>query len=637
MTKLRAGFATTVLAAFLMIDAHGLSAKEPASPRAASYQNWKHSGSMWLLTTPEGADLPAAASVEGFPLLVRLDKDWFDFAQARANGEDLRVSTSTGDPLACQIEESNAKHGTASIWVRIPSIKGNARQEIKLHWGQADATSESDGKAVFNESNGYLSVWHMNDPVRDEVGTLPSTDTGTTATAGVIGAARHLADGKGIFGGDKIPNYPTGASSHSTETWVRPERPNTTLIAWGNEQAQGKVVMQFRSPPHIRMDCYFSGGDVGSDSRLPLGDWYNNYDFVGDLDEVRISRVARSADWIKLQFENQKLHQTLVGPLVQPGNEFSVSPLQLVVGEGQSAKVSANAGGAQQVLWILKRDGQESIVATDRFSHAFDAGRVPKSLIAPRSNASDRGAISDNPLTATLTVNAIYAGEVRTKDIAITISDDIPEPVFTLAAPAKWDGRETIEVVPQISNLAEMQAKGAGQLNFHWAVDDVAVIKQVVPGKLNLKRAQGNGVMRVSATIDNGGAKGVQSITIAVTEPPPSKDLWVSRPLADTEQPEDNQFIARDGPVASCGVAIPIAAGRSEVSNRLLLNVSNGAARCLSRLTASRSNRMDSKSRSPSLWIRPPAAQRTRMQSPRLLTPVTAATAGRKSNSTSPV
>ena len=65
--------------------------------------------------------------------------------------------------------------------------------------------------------------------------------------------------------------------------------------------------------------------DIKSPARLWLGGWYNNYDFVGDLDEVRISRVARSADRIKLQFENQKPRQTLVGPLVQPGNEFSFS------------------------------------------------------------------------------------------------------------------------------------------------------------------------------------------------------------------------------------------------------------------------------------------------------------------------
>ncbi len=564
------------------------SADQATTKVNANYQDWKHSGSMWLLTTPEGADLPVDAKIEQFPVLVRLHRDFFDFAQANPNGSDLRFSSSTGERLVFQIEEWDAAKGFASVWVRMPLITGNSRQEIGLHWGNANAASESDGKAVFNESNGYLSVWHMSDPVRDEVGTLPSTDNGTTITSGMIGTARHLPGGKGIFGGDMIPNYPTGASSHSTEAWFRPERPNTTLIAWGNEQGQGKVVMQYRSPPHIRMDCYFSGGNVESDSRLPLGDWthvvhtycegeskiyvngvldgsnfeqggplnirtparlwiggwYNNYDFVGDLDEVRVSKVVRSAEWVKLQFENQKPNQSLAGSLVQPGNEFSVSHAQLAVTEGQSAVITAKAGGAQKVLWILKRDGQESIVASDRFAYTFNAGRVPRGIgFQPVNSDSKDDRLEAYPTT--LTVKAVYPNEVKFKNIAIRISDDIPEPVFTLAAPATWDGRQTIEVVPQISNLAAMQAKGAGQLNFHWAVDDVAVIKQVVPGKLILKRAQGNGVLRVTAAIDNGGAKVVQAITIAVKHPSRSNEPWLSRPLNDIEQPEDNQFIAR--------------------------------------------------------------------------------------------
>ncbi len=564
-------------------------ADEAPANQGVGYRDWKHSESIWLLTTPDGADLPADAKVEQFPVLVRLHRDFFDFAQAKSNGDDLRFSSSTGEPLAFQIEEWDAAKGVASIWVRVPQITGNSRQEIKLHWGNANAASESNGQAVFNESNGYLSVWHMNDPVRDDVGTLTSTDTGTAAIAGMIGMARHLPGGKGVFGGDKISNYPTGASPHSTEVWFRPERPNTTLIAWGNEQAQGKVVMQFRSPPHIQMDCYFSGGNVESGSHVPLGEWthvvhtyregessiyvngvldgtnlkqgpplnimtpsrlwiggwYDNFDFVGDLDEVRFSQVVRTADWIKLQYENQKPNQTLVGPLVQPGNAFSVSHAQLALAEGQSAIITAKAGGAQKVLWILKRDGQESIVATDRFSYEFNAGRVPRGIgFQPVKSDSNDHRLKAYPTT--LTVKAIYANEVKSKDIAITISDDIPEPVFTLDAPANWDGRQVIEVVPQITNLAEMQAQGAGKLNVTWTVDDVAVIKSIESGKLVLKRAQGNGVLRVTAAIDNGGAKVVQSIAIAVQEPPPSKDVWVSRPLADTEQPEDNQFIPRD-------------------------------------------------------------------------------------------
>lgn len=529
---------------------------------------------MYLLTTPAGADLPAGASLEGFPVLVRLHKDFFDFSAARPNGEDLRFSSSTGQPLAYQIESWDAAGGIASIWVRIPYIQGNSRQELKLHWGKSDAASESSGKAVFNASNGYLSVWHMHDAVQDEVGTLVSTDTGTTATAGTIGGARRFPPGKGIFCGDKNPNYPSGAAPHSTEAWIRAEQPNGRVVAWGNEQAQGKVVMHHRSPPHISMDCYFSDANVSGTANVPLsqwsqvvhtyqkgesrlyvngvldgvtkrdgnalnvrsparlwiGGWYHHYDFVGDIDEVRISQVTRSADWIKLQYENQKPQQTLVGPLVQPGLEFSVWRSELAVKEGSSATVTAQAGGAQKLYWILNRDGRESVVATDRFSYTFAAGRV----------------VGDQKLT--LQFKAIYPDEIKTRDIALTVQESIPEPVFTLPAPPSWDGRRTIEIVPQLTNREAMQAQGAGQLKFNWTIDGVATTKQIAAGKLVLQRAQGSGPMRVSVAIDNGGSAIVQSATIAVQEPPPSEDAWVPRPLTASEQPEDNQFYACDRP-----------------------------------------------------------------------------------------
>jgi hypothetical protein len=119
----------------------------------AQYPGWEYSGSVYLLTTPEGANVPASASEDGFPLLLRLHKDFFDFSQAKPKGEDLRFSAE-GNALAYQVEEWDGANGTASVWVRIPTIKGNARQEIKLYWGKVDAASESNGSAVFNESNG---------------------------------------------------------------------------------------------------------------------------------------------------------------------------------------------------------------------------------------------------------------------------------------------------------------------------------------------------------------------------------------------------------------------------------------------------------------------------------------------------
>ncbi|MCY2994037.1 MAG: DUF2341 domain-containing protein [Planctomycetota bacterium] len=536
----------------------------------AQYPGWQHSGSVYLLTTPEGANLPASASEDGFPLLLRLHRDGFDFSQAKPGGEDLRFSTSTGTPLAYQIEDWDAAQGTASIWVRIPTIKGNSRQELKLHWGKADAVSESNGAAVFNASNGYLSVWHMQEPVKDETGALESKDVGTTATAGMIGKARHLAGQQGIFGGEDIASYPVGASSHTTEAWFRPEQPNGRVLAWGNEHGQGKVVMHYRSPPHVMMECYFSGADVVGGSAIPLGQWvhvvhtyqkgdsrvyvngvldgtsitqgaplniksparlwiggwYHHYDFIGDIDEVRISQVVRSADWIKLQYENQQPVQTLTGPLVQPGHAFAVSPGQTTVLEGQHVDFSAAAGGAQKVAWVLKDAGQETLVATDRFQFTFQAGRV----------------VGDQSLT--LQFKAIYATEVKTKDIPITIKENIPEPAFTLRAPPTWDGRATIEVVPQITNLKELQANSAGDLHTTWNVADIAVIKEIATGKLILHRAQNSGKMTVTATVHNGGQPTTQTTTIVVAEP--QQDAWVARTPAQDEQPEDHQFYARN-------------------------------------------------------------------------------------------
>jgi len=566
MKPITAAFLTLTAILFPLLS----TAQDKRGAAVAPYPAWQHSGVLTILTTPEGADLPAAAVAEDFPLLVRLHKDWFDFKQAKADGADVRFSTSAGAPLPYQIEEWDAANGSASIWVRIPRITGNARQALRMHWGKADAVSESSGKAVFNESNGYLSVWHLGDTVQDEVGTLESKETGTSLTNGIVGKARHFPGKAGIFGGDKIPNYPAGASPHSSEVWFRSRTPNSTLVAWGNEQSQGKVVMQFRSPPHINMDCYFSGGNVASGSRLPLGEWthvvhtyqqgesalyingkldgsntknggplaiktparlwiggwYNNYTFVGDMDEVRISKVTRSADWVRLQFENQKPQQTLVGPLVQAGNAFAVSQEKVVVDEGKSVSFTAQAGGAQKIFWVLKRDGREEVVATDRFAFNFAAGRVT------------------GDATATLQFKAVYAGEVKTKDIAITVKEAIPEPVFTLKAPAAWDGRATIEIVPQVANLAAMQARGAGELKTEWSATPFAVIKEIAPGKLRLLRAQNSGKLTVTATVSNGGKASTQSVDIAVTEP--KRDAWMARVPAKDEQPEDGQFYTRD-------------------------------------------------------------------------------------------
>ena len=547
----------------------------------AQYDGWQHSGSLYILTTPEGANLPAMASEENFPLLVRLNKATFDFSQAQPSGADLRFSAG-GKPLAYQVEQWDAAQGAASIWVRIPLIKGNARQEIKLHWGKADAGSESSGSAVFNESNGFLTVMHLSDPVnpaKDEASSLTPTNMGTTASVGIIGQGRHFDIGKGIKGGEKITTLPTGDSPHTSEAWFKADQSNVDILGWGNQEWQGKVVMQLASPAHMNMDCFFSDCNVVGGSRIPmsqwihvantykrgesliyvngvldganssggakggrnnrgaplaiksparmyLGGWYGNYRFVGDMDEVRISKIVRSADWVKMEYESQNPRQTMVGMLVQPGSAFSVSPAAVTVEEGKSATITAQVGGAQKTYWVLKRDGAEFVVAVDQASYTLEAGRV----------------VGDTSLV--LQFKAVCANEVKIRDVPVTIKDTIPEPAVTLQAPSKWNGRDTIEVVSAIANLQAMKEKGAGEVRYKWTVSGGAVTKEIAPDKLILKRSQYTGPITVTLAADNGGATSVATAAIQVTEP--KTDPWVERIPARDEKPEDGQFYARD-------------------------------------------------------------------------------------------
>lgn len=539
---------------------------------SGQFAEWKHRGSLVILTTPDGADLPESAEEENFPVLVRLSRETFDFSQAKADGADLRFSMN-GQPLAYQIEAWDSDRGAACVWVRVPIISGNSRQELGLHWGKTDAGSESSGKTVFNASNGYVVVMHLGDgegSVKDEVGNVSPTDKGTTSCAGVIGLARRFDAGQGIACGEQLTTLPTGRGPYSTEVWFKARQVNGTVVGWGNEQAQGKVIMNVRSPPHVRLDCYFSSGNVASESRLPmsewvhvvhaykqgdsrlylngrldgvttsngsplnirnparmwLGGWYNNYRFVGDIDEVRISNVERSTHWVKLSHENQKSIQTLVGTLKQPGNTLAVSPEVVVVAEGESVTVTAQAGGADKVYWLLQRGEEESVVASDRFTYTLDAGRVT------------------GDTTWTLRFKAVYPDGAKTIDVPVSIRNTIPEPVFTLDAPRTWNGRDTIEVVSRISNLDAMKKAGAAALQYRWAVSGGAVIKEVAPDRLILRRSQYTGPIRVTSLIDNGGAEVAATADIQVTEP--VSDSWTHRTPDKDEKPEEGQFYARD-------------------------------------------------------------------------------------------
>ena len=538
------------------------------------YAKWQHSGRITIITTPDGADLPASASERDFPVLVRLDKDFFDFGQARRKGQDVRFVWAGGVPLPYQIEQWDPARGTASIWVKIPTIRGNATQAVRMYWGNSRASAESDGEKVFTTKAAFAGVWHLGDDLEDSTpNNLNGANTGTVNTRGIVGYGRRFAKGTFVGCGEKVSCLPTGNADRSMSAWIRPTsyESGPAVAGWGKQGLHHLSYMTLSNRGRVKFHGYaadpegvnmaslgqwhhaaltISGGKirftfdgveehstriVALDTSSPSGCYLGKHTpgpgpwarhFQGDLDEVRFASVARSPAWMTLCYENQKPMQTLTGPLVQEGQTFSVSQSAIAVKEGQRVAITAAAGGAQKLYWILKNGNKEEIISVDRFTLLFDAGRV----VGDTSRA--------------VRFKAIYPNGTKTKTIAISIKEDIPDPAFTLKAPATWDGRRALTISPTISNLARMRAKGAGELRYRWNVSGLAVIKKIAAGTLTLTRAQNSGPLTVAVRVDNGGAETTRSTTIRVIEP--GKDAWVQRTPGKDEKPRDNQFYARD-------------------------------------------------------------------------------------------
>jgi hypothetical protein len=327
-----------------------------------NYSLWSGLRSYYLNTSVSGANV--AGAVTRFPLLVRLTAaDSAVFSAAKPDGADLRFSKPNGVRLHHQIEQWNAAGRTAAVWVRMDTVRGNtANQVLRMHWGKADAADSSRAAAVFDTANGFVAVWHM-----EGSGNVPDATANSLAAVagGAPGSANgNIGPGRTFDGSTQYFSVADNPRLNFTEQitislWVNAANWNgsTRLIqksaAGDNNSGQyglrddsnNMMALNLNgihtanglaaSPAtgewhliHVTFDGsataqYQNGALVASGSNsAPIatsnGDLQiarrpdaTSY-FTGTLDEVRINKVARSADWVKLEYENQKAAPTMM-------------------------------------------------------------------------------------------------------------------------------------------------------------------------------------------------------------------------------------------------------------------------------------------------------------------------------------
>jgi len=294
---------------------------------------WPYRKEFVLDASPKGAGIitpPGRTAV-----LVRLHSGNFQFADAKPDGTDLRFATEDNKPLAYYVESFDPKLGVANIWVDVADFPANSTKKIWLYYGNKDAPKAGDAAATFDPD--YTLVFHFDDAADAAVKDKTAYANNALAPAagispnGVIGAAGRF-QGAALAVGPSPSLAMEAGGSLTFSAWIKPAAANATgvlfardqiavgldaglpYVSIGGKRAAGDQAVQGSQWTLISLSAdgetgtitlYVNGASVGTTSgRLPAmngpiafgGDLAGGTlpGFVGEMDEIRISKVARS-------------------------------------------------------------------------------------------------------------------------------------------------------------------------------------------------------------------------------------------------------------------------------------------------------------------------------------------------------
>jgi hypothetical protein len=298
-----------------------------------------------------------------FPVLVvlsnNINNSGFHYFATATNGYDLRFatnSTPTPNSLNYEIESWNT-NSASYVWVQVPTIPGDGSGAIWAKWGDPSASSQLP--CITNGAtwaNGYQWVSHLSGNANDAgPNRLNGTTNGTADAAGAVGRGRSF-NGTSDYVGIASSSALAIGSEGTMSCWAQLANWNTSadneLINNNNAfsincvylSVHGTVGLHFRHNLNTTYDLsspyesdswvasswhyvvarwssaglylyadgiqYQSAGTASPYTQTPaawnLGRFLGSEQqwFGGKMDEVRISSVARSTNWVWAEYMN---------------------------------------------------------------------------------------------------------------------------------------------------------------------------------------------------------------------------------------------------------------------------------------------------------------------------------------------
>ena len=296
------------------------------------------------------------ADLANFPVLLDIVDDDLK-AKPQFDGDDIVFVDSDNNTLNHEIEFYDSNSGHLVAWIKVPVLSSTEDTEIYVYYGNPSASNQQNSSAVWDSD--FVMVQHLEEV---STGRYDSTVNGNNGTAygGVGKSTSEKIDGSDDFDGVNdnvgIPDSPSlGTKSKvMVEGWFRSsvglgevatgwyggmEKYHAYTLAW-NAWSDGWTFQIYAGGARFYVDTV--------DAYMPLGEWHfivgqydgqylkvffdgqlkasknigsktidsNNNAFKiakgftgywkGTIDEVRISNVARSAEWIQTSYNNQR-------------------------------------------------------------------------------------------------------------------------------------------------------------------------------------------------------------------------------------------------------------------------------------------------------------------------------------------
>lgn len=336
----------------------------PALAADVSWWNddWTYRKPITIDTTPKGASMtPATGRV---PLLVRLHSGNFQFDGVAKNGADLRFIAADGKtPLNYEVETFDPVMGVGQVWVDTADLPSNGQQTIWMYYGNGKAPVQSSGAATFDAD--YTLVYHFDEaagsPPKDATAYANNAQKGVVRTVdgGIVGRAAR-------FDGTASVEVPASTSLNVTDggnftfsSWIKLDAVPTapTAIYVRRQEGRAFIIALADGAPYVEVDGEQSlrtpagealkpgqwthlavtgeaghvhlyvngrsygevaasipalssiatlGGDTATASGAPLAN------LTGEIDELRLSRVARPAALIAMDAASQGAESRLL-------------------------------------------------------------------------------------------------------------------------------------------------------------------------------------------------------------------------------------------------------------------------------------------------------------------------------------